>query len=221
VPGEWLEKARELAALEDPGRRWSLQALATELGVHVRTLRDAARNGRLAVTYDNRVVFGHPVPKATMAAGRGFVAEYYRRSYSRMAPKPKAPEKTRVPPDYAPKLLRLRRGLRLTQGQLATKNRGGWQGGGLSVGIWQAAAIACVLAQGRAIEGEWQPSTTRALVRALQPAIGYLHRVRKSLGVELATLGLIATNSGKARGEGHRVSHLTGARTSCVAGETS
>lgn len=119
VPDEWLEKARELAALEDPGRRWSLQALATELGVDVRTLRDAARSGRLAVTYDNRVVFGHPVPKATIAAGRGFVAQYYRKSYSRLAPKPGVPEQTRVPSDYALQLLRVRRTLRLTQAQLA------------------------------------------------------------------------------------------------------
>ncbi len=56
VPGIWLAKARALAAAENPRRPWSLQDLATELGVHVRTLRDAARSGRLDVTDENPVV---------------------------------------------------------------------------------------------------------------------------------------------------------------------
>lgn len=43
VPPAWLEQARELVAANDPGRLWSLQELAIALGVHVRTLRDAAR----------------------------------------------------------------------------------------------------------------------------------------------------------------------------------
>ena len=76
VPNAWLDKARELVATNDPRRLWSLQELATELGVHVRTLRDAARSGRLTVSYDNRVVFGNAVPRATMAAGRAFIQRY-------------------------------------------------------------------------------------------------------------------------------------------------
>ena len=76
MPDAWLDKARELAVIEDPRRLWSLQELATELGVHVRTLRDAARSGRLNVTYENRVVFRHPIPRATMAAGRAFMERY-------------------------------------------------------------------------------------------------------------------------------------------------
>ena len=55
VPDAWLDKARALAAVEDPRRLWPLQQLAAELGVHLRTLRDAARSGRLEVTYENRV----------------------------------------------------------------------------------------------------------------------------------------------------------------------
>jgi len=50
------DKARTLAAVSDPDRLWSLQELAIELGVHARTLRDAARTGRLKVMYGNRVV---------------------------------------------------------------------------------------------------------------------------------------------------------------------
>lgn len=82
APAALLDKARELAAARDPRRLWSLQELATELGVHVRTLRDAARSGRLEVMYENRIVFRNPVPRATLAAGRAFLERYYRQSYS-------------------------------------------------------------------------------------------------------------------------------------------
>src|SRR6266849_1809565 len=64
IPDAWLTRARELAVAEDPRRLRSLQQLAAELGVHVRTLRDAARSGRLDVTYGNLVVFRNPVPRA-------------------------------------------------------------------------------------------------------------------------------------------------------------
>lgn len=116
VPDAWLAKAREMAAIEDPGRLWSLQELATELGVHVRTLRDAARSGRLEVTYENQVVFRNPVPRSTIAAGRAFMERYYRQSYSRYAPKPRPLERTCVPSDWARQLLRgaKRRGFKNT-----------------------------------------------------------------------------------------------------------
>ena len=119
VPGAWLDKARELAATNDPHRLWSLQELATELGVHVRTLRDAARSGRLEVTYGNRVVFRNPVPRSTIAAGRAFMERSYRQSYSRFAPKPRPPDRICVPSDWGRQLLSIRRELRLTQAQLA------------------------------------------------------------------------------------------------------
>ena len=119
VPNGLLERARALTAGCDPERLWSLQALATELGVHVRTLRDAARSGRLAVTYDNRVVFRNLVPKATLAAGHAFIKRYYRQSYSRFALKPRPPERTAVPSDWAGVLVRTRHDLGLTQARLA------------------------------------------------------------------------------------------------------
>jgi DNA-binding transcriptional regulator YiaG len=121
VPEVWLDKARGLAAVEDPRRLWSLQELATELGVHVRTLRDAARSGRLEVSYENRVVFRNLIPRATMAAGRAFMERYYRQSYSRFAQKPSRPELAPVPPDWARCLRRVRRDLQLTQTQLAER----------------------------------------------------------------------------------------------------
>lgn len=121
VPTSWLDKGREVAAANDPHRLWSLSELATALGVHVRTLREAVRRGRLEVTYINRVVFRNPVPRATLTAGRVFLERYYRQSYSRSAPEPQPPEQTHVPPDYALQLLWVRRTLGLTQTQLANR----------------------------------------------------------------------------------------------------
>ena len=115
VPDALLDKAQALAAINDPQRLWSLQDLATELGVHVRTLRTAARSGRLDVTYGNSVVFRNPVPKATLAAGRAFVQNYYKQCYSRFAAKPKAPAKIPVPADWHRRLLSVRDELCLTQ----------------------------------------------------------------------------------------------------------
>ena len=121
VPEVWLAKARALVAVEGPDRQWSLPDLAVQLGVHVRTLRDAARSGRLVVTYGNRCVFRHPVPKATLAAGRTFLERYYKQSYSRFAPRPTAPPPVRIPPDYAQRLRDLRKRLHLTQTELADR----------------------------------------------------------------------------------------------------
>lgn len=121
VPDLWLDRARQLATAHDPYRLWSMWALSLELGVHVRTLRDAARSGRLEVTYGNRVVFGNPVPKATLPAGRAYFERYYKRSYSRFALKPSPPERANVPLDWDRRLRFIRLELRLTQAQLAQR----------------------------------------------------------------------------------------------------
>ena len=119
VPDAWLDKARELAAAEDPRRLWSLQELATELGVHVQTLRRRRPKRSIEGYLRNRVAFGNPIPKSTIQAGRAFFEHYYRRSYSRSAPKPRTPQRTLVPVDCARRILEVRRRLRLTQTQLA------------------------------------------------------------------------------------------------------
>src|SRR5476649_2181327 len=59
-----LARARALAGQHDRRAPLSLDTLALILDVHVRTLRTAARDGRLRVTY-NTVAFGKPVPRAT------------------------------------------------------------------------------------------------------------------------------------------------------------
>ena len=60
VPDGWMDKARALAAAEDPDRLRALQELATELGVNVRTLRDAVRAGRYRRPLAQRPVPGCP-----------------------------------------------------------------------------------------------------------------------------------------------------------------
>ena len=99
----------------------SLAELARELGVSVYTLRHAARSGRLAVTYSTRVVFGRPVPLATLCDGLDYRCQYFGR-LSPWVPQPTSPEAfPRVPSNYNARVLALRRRLRLTQGQIAVK----------------------------------------------------------------------------------------------------
>ena len=59
--------------------RSSLDHLAREFGVHERTLRAAARTGRLQVTFSSRSAFGRPIRLATRAAVQAFMRKDYRR----------------------------------------------------------------------------------------------------------------------------------------------
>ena len=56
----------------------SLDVLARELGVHERTLRAAARAGRLVVKFSPRSAFGRPIRLATRAAAAEFMLRYYK-----------------------------------------------------------------------------------------------------------------------------------------------
>ena len=58
TPARILVAARALSTPARHNRPLPLYALAKELGIHERTLRKAARDGRLKVTYDTRVCFG-------------------------------------------------------------------------------------------------------------------------------------------------------------------
>jgi len=97
----------------------SLDQLASELCVHERMLRAAARCGRLVVHLSSQSAFGPPIRRATRQAARAFMEHYYRKSYSRFAIKPPAPNVV-VPSDYARRLRCLRRQLSMTQTQVAT-----------------------------------------------------------------------------------------------------
>ena len=98
--------------------RLSLDQLAREFGVHERTLRAAARTGRLEVTFSSRSAFGRPIRLATRTAVQVFMRRDYRRYNGQspaMAPLPS------IPRDYDARLKRLRRWLRLTQHELARR----------------------------------------------------------------------------------------------------
>ena len=111
--------ARALATHRDEQALLPLPVLALLIGVHVKTLRAAARDGRLLVTYDNKTTFRRLRSRATPAAARAFRRSYYGR--------PVKPVDRRVPltwpsvPDnYDVQIRALRRARGLSQAQLAT-----------------------------------------------------------------------------------------------------
>ena len=98
----------------------SLDVLARELGVHERTLRAAARSGRLVVKFSPRSAFGRSIRLATRAAAAEFMRRYYKRCYSRYCAKTTPPD-IGVPSDYDRRLRRVRLDLRLTQSAFAER----------------------------------------------------------------------------------------------------
>ena len=96
-----------------------LPVLALLVGVHVKTLRSAARDGRLPVIYDTRTTFRRLRARATPAAARAFRRSYYGRPVKlvdRRAPLTWAS----VPDDYDVRIRALRRARGWSQAQLAT-----------------------------------------------------------------------------------------------------
>jgi DNA-binding transcriptional regulator YiaG len=119
TPSHLIQRAA-LAVADDARNtaRLSLDQLAREFGVHERTLRAAARTGRLEVTFSARSAFGRPIRLATRTAVQAFMKRDYRRFSGQspaMAPLPS------IPRDYDARLKRLRRRLRLTQHELARR----------------------------------------------------------------------------------------------------
>lgn len=119
IPAEIVTRLWALSAAERDDEPVTLPVLATDIGVHVRTLRAASRDGRLAVSFGTHTCFGKPVPISTTAAGRAFVHLYYRKTtrWTRRPPRPQA--LPLVPPNYDLHLLGLRVRLHMTQEQLA------------------------------------------------------------------------------------------------------
>ena len=118
-PPKVLARARALATHRDDHELLPLPVLALLVGVHVKTLRAAARDGRLPVTYDTRTTFRHLRAHATPAAARAFRRSYYRRMVrpdDRRTPLTWAS----VPSDYSEQIRALRRARGLSQAQLAT-----------------------------------------------------------------------------------------------------
>ena len=117
-PSKILARARALATHRDEQALLPLPVLALLIGVHVKTLRAAARDGRLPVTYDTRTTFRRLRARATPAAARAFRRSYYGRTVrpdDRRAPLTWAS----VPSDYDAQIRALRRARGLSQEQLA------------------------------------------------------------------------------------------------------
>ena len=119
TPPKILARARALAMHRDEHTPLPLPVLALLIGVHVKTLRSAARDGRLPVIYDTRTTFRRLRARATPAAARAFRRSYYGRPVKlvdRRAPLTWAS----VPDDYDVRIRALRRARRWSQAQLAT-----------------------------------------------------------------------------------------------------
>jgi transcriptional regulator with XRE-family HTH domain len=100
---------------------FTLDALADEFAIHPRTLRAAARDGRLRVQFSTRSVFGRPLRLASREAIDEFVRLHYRQRYSRYVTPLPRPHVTVVPTNCASRLIGLRLRLRLTQAELARR----------------------------------------------------------------------------------------------------
>ena len=81
TPPKMLARARALATHRDDHALLPLPVLALLIGVHVKTLRAAARDGRLPVTYDNKTTFRRLRARATPSRCPGrFGGSYYGRT---------------------------------------------------------------------------------------------------------------------------------------------
>ena len=83
APEAIVSRVRTLKAKKPQHDRVPLHVLADELHLHVRTLRAAARDGRLAATFGLRPFFGRLTATATREAAARFMATWYRRTYGR------------------------------------------------------------------------------------------------------------------------------------------
>jgi DNA-binding transcriptional regulator YiaG len=121
APEAVVSQARTLKAKRALHDRVPLQVLADELHVHVRTLRAAAHDGRLAATFGPRPFFGKLTATATREAAARFMATWYRRTYGRGRRRLVAVCRLSVPANYAAQLVGLRYRLGISQEQLAAR----------------------------------------------------------------------------------------------------
>ena len=87
--------------------------------MHVKTLRAAARDGRLPVTYGTRTTFRRLRARATLAAATQFRRSYFGRQV-RPADRLQPLSWASVPEDYDVQIRALRRARGVSQAQLAT-----------------------------------------------------------------------------------------------------
>ena len=120
TPPTILARARALAMHRDDHALLPLPVLALLIGVHVKTLRAAARDGRLPVTYDTRTTFRHLRARATPADAKAFRRSYYGRTV-RPADRRAPLTWSTVPVDYDVRIRAVRRDLGLSQARFAAR----------------------------------------------------------------------------------------------------
>ena len=120
TPSTMLARARALAMHRDDHALLPLPVLALLIGVHVKTLRAAARDGRLPVTYDTRTTFRHLRARATPADAKAFRRSYYGRTV-RPADRRAPLTWSTVPVDYDVRIRAVRRDLGLSQARFAAR----------------------------------------------------------------------------------------------------
>src|SRR6266436_4068423 len=108
APEAIVREVQTLETKQPPQTRLPLKVLANELHVHVRTLRAAARDGRLVVAISSRPHFSKPTTTATREAGAQFMATWYRRTYGRGRRRLVAVCRVTVPANYAATIVALR-----------------------------------------------------------------------------------------------------------------
>ena len=119
TPPKILARARALATHRDDHALLPLPVLALLIGVHVKTLRAAARDGRLPVTFDTRTTFRRLRARRTPANARAFRRSYYGRRVRR-ADRREPLSWASVPENYDVQIRAVRRARGLSQAQLAT-----------------------------------------------------------------------------------------------------
>ena len=151
VPPAILQRARK-AVIDLPRNSGmlSLDELACELGVHVRTLRAAARAGRLVVQFSSRSAFGRPIRFATRSAAAAFMERYYRQSYSRTARRPSPPD-MRVPIGLGRSAIAGPTNVGAHARAVRGNDRRSKQGRRLSMGVQEADTVTGVLAEDRRV----------------------------------------------------------------------
>ena len=116
-PPDVIAKAQKLSEA-GPDVPVAVHLLAAELGIHVRTLRAAAVDGRMRATFATKSYFGKVVAKATRRAAVEFLRCAHRKSARQLGcTSPVAA----APTDYAARVLGLRCRLHLTQAGLAKR----------------------------------------------------------------------------------------------------
>ena len=119
TPPKMLARARALATHRDDHTLLPLPVLALLIGVHVKTLRAAARDGRLPVTYDTWTTFRRLRARATLAVATEFRHAYYGRRVQ-LEDRRELLTWASVPEDYDVQICALRRARGLSQAELAT-----------------------------------------------------------------------------------------------------